>query len=99
MGMTQVVLAFYHHEVSVLYNRDSPVKSPARALKPSHFLGHKTHVRWPTLMPSSICRSARIYASTIMVTNSSNDTFGTHASVRLALDASPIKRSISVGQQ
>lgn len=50
------------------------------------------------LVPSNVCRSARRSASTIMTTSSSNETFGSQPSVRLALDASPINRSTSVGR-
>lgn len=55
------------------------------------------HAQGTALVPSKVWRSACTSASTIMATNSPNDTFGSHPSVRLAFVASPINRSTSVG--
>ncbi len=49
-------------------------------------------------LPESLRRSARKSASTIMATNSLKLTLGCQASSRLALPASPIRRSTSVGR-
>lgn len=61
-------------------------------------VGPNAHGQRAPLVPSSVCRSARRSASTIMTTSSSNETFGSQPSIRLALAASPINRSTSVGR-